>query len=72
MLLLAAAAPEAAQYGDPLWEYALPKVVARTPGPAVTSTNVGLLLGLPSILSLAPLLAVWIWLFPRAAKPSGA
>lgn len=65
MLLVAAAAPEATQYGDPIWEYALPKVLTRTPGPAVTSTNVGLLLGLPSVLSLAPLLAVWAWTFPR-------
>jgi hypothetical protein len=71
MLLLAAAAPEATQFGDPIWEYALPKVVSRTPGPAVTSTNVGLLLGLPSVLSLAPLVAVWIWLFPRRGKGGG-
>jgi hypothetical protein len=61
MLLLAAAAPEATQYGNVLWEYALPKVVSRTPGPAVTSTNLGLLVGLPSALSLAPLVGLWIW-----------
>jgi hypothetical protein len=66
MLLLAAAAPEAAQYGDPLWEYALPKILARTPGPHVTSTNIGLLLGLPSVLSLAPLVAVWGWATRRS------
>ena len=71
MLLLAAAAPEATQFGDPLWEYALPKIVTRTPGPAVTSTNVGLLLGLPSVLSLVPLVAMWIWTYPRPSKPTG-
>ena len=71
MLLLAAAAPEATQHSNPLWEYALGKVLSRTPSPAVTATNLGLLIGLPSILSLAPILALWGWTLPRRLKPAG-
>jgi hypothetical protein len=75
MLLLAAAAPEATQHSNPLWEYALGKVLSRTPSPAVTGTNLGLLIGLPSLLSLAPILAIWAWAFPRTGgqglEPAG-
>ena len=71
MLLLAAAAPEATQHSNPLWEYALGKVLSRTPSPAVTATNLGLLIGLPSVLSLAPILALWGWTFPRGLKATG-
>ena len=73
MLLLAAAAPEATQHSNPLWEYALGKVLSRTPSPAVTATNLGLLIGLPSVLSLVPILALWGWAVPRrnGLEPAG-
>lgn len=61
MLLLAAAAPEASQYGNPLWQYAVDALLAREPGPQVTATNLGALMGLPGPASLLPLLVPWWW-----------
>jgi hypothetical protein len=60
-LLLTHASPEVAQFGDPLWEFAIDRFLARAPSPHATGTNVGLLLGLPGWLSLAPLLLGWWW-----------
>jgi hypothetical protein len=50
-----------AQFGNPVWEFALPRVLEGTPGPEIHGTNVGLLLGLPGPLSLVPLLVLWWW-----------
>lgn len=64
MLLGAAATPEAPQHGNPVWEHAWPRArgaEAAVPGRA---TNLGLLLGLPGLLSLVPLLAPWLWAAP--------
>jgi hypothetical protein len=66
MLLMTAAAPEAAQHGDPLWEYALDRVRNRQALPHATATNLGLLLGLPGLFSLLPLVALWAWIAPGA------
>ena len=60
-MVAAAAAPEAPQHGNPVWEHAWPRVsgaAAAVPGQA---TNLGLLLGLPGLLSLVPLAAPWLW-----------
>lgn len=61
MLLLAAASPEASQFGNPLWQYAVDRLVERAPGPHVSGTNLGLLLGLPGFASLLPLFVPWWW-----------
>lgn len=68
MALMSAAAPEAAQHGNPLWEYALDRVRNRQALPHATATNLGLLLGLPGIFSLIPLVALWAWIAPGALK----
>jgi hypothetical protein len=68
MLLMTAAAPEAAQFGNPLWDYALERVRNRQALPHATGTNLGLLLGLPGILSLVPLVALWAWIAPSALR----
>jgi len=60
MLAAAAAAPEAPQFGDPLWGHAWPHLLHIQPGYG-GATNLGLLLGLPGVLSVAPLLALWWW-----------
>ena len=68
MLLGAAATPEAPQHGNPVWEHAWPRAsgaVAAVPGQA---TNLGLLLGLPGLLSLVPLVAPWLWAAPAAVR----
>jgi hypothetical protein len=68
MLLGAAATPEAPQHGNPLWEHAWPRAsgaMAAIPGQA---TNLGLLLGLPGLVSLVPLLAPWLWAAPAALR----
>ena len=66
MLLITAAAPEAAQHGDPLWQYALDRVRNRQALPHATATNLGLLLGLPGLFSLLPLVTLWAWIAPPA------
>ncbi len=60
MLAAAAAAPEAPQFGDPLWGHAWPQLLAWQTGYG-GATNLGRLLGLPGALSLLPLLALWWW-----------
>ncbi len=64
-LLLAAGSPEVAQHGDPLWEFALGRLLEATPSANTAHTNLGLLLGLPSVLSILPLLAGWAWFCVR-------
>lgn len=60
MLALVAAAPEAPQYGDPLYTHAWPHLLNTQPGYG-GATSLGLLLGLPGILSIVPLLILWWW-----------
>ncbi len=60
MLAAAAAAPEAPQFGDPLWGHAWPHLLHGQPGYG-GATNLGLLLGLPGLVSVLPLLALWWW-----------
>ncbi len=67
-LLLAAASPEVAQHGDPLWEFALGRLLEATPSAKTGHTNLGLLLGLPSLLSVVPLVGAWLWLLPRVLR----
>jgi hypothetical protein len=62
ILLITAAGPEAPAHGNPIWEYAVPKLFAPTP--PGTATTLGRLLGLPGPLSLIPLLALWWLLWP--------
>jgi len=75
MLALAAAAPEAPQHGDPLYTHAWPHLLNTQPGYG-GATNLGLLLGLPGILSVVPLLVLWWWTWQhlrtilRADKPT--
>jgi len=56
------AGPEAAQAGDPLYNFAWPRLWSATPGTEGGPTNLGLMLGLPGVLSLVPLLALWLGL----------
>jgi len=67
-LLLAAASPEVAQHGDPLWEFALGRLLEATPSAKTGHTNLGLLLGLPGLLSVVPLIGAWLWLLPRVVR----
>ncbi len=67
-LLLAAASPEVAQHGDPLWEFALGRLLEATPSAKTGHTNLGLLLGLPGLLSVVPILGAWLWLLPRVLR----
>ena len=67
MLAAAAAAPEAPQFGDPLWGHAWPLLFAGQPGYG-GATNLGRLLGLPGVFSLLPLLALWWWTWQQV-KP---
>lgn len=60
MLAAAAGAPEAPQFGDPLWGHAWPHLFNSQPGYG-GATNLGLLLGLPGALSVLPLLVLWWW-----------
>lgn len=68
MLLGAAATPEAPQHGNPVWEHAWPRVQGAEAAVPGRATNLGLLLGLPGLLSLVPLLAPWLWAAPNALK----
>jgi hypothetical protein len=67
MTMLAVAGPEAPQSGSPLWEFALQRLRDATPGDGKT-TNLAALLGLPPLLSLVPLAAIWAWLASVAIK----
>lgn len=62
MVLITAAGPEAPAHGNPIWEYAVPKLFAPTP--PGTATTLGRLLGLPGPVSLIPLLVLWWFLWP--------
>ncbi|MDC0668801.1 hypothetical protein [Nannocystis radixulma] len=64
-LLLSAAAPEAPQFGDPLWDYAWPRIWATDTGYGGPA-NLGRMLGLPGPLSLVPLLLVLAWCHAQA------
>jgi hypothetical protein len=68
MLLGAAATPEAPQHGNPVWEHAWPRVSGAQPAVPGQATNLGLLLGLPGLLSLVPLAAPWLWAAPAATR----
>lgn len=70
-LLLAAAAPEAPQFGDPLWGHAWPRIWATDTGYAGPA-NLGRMLGLPGPLSLVPLLLVLAWCYAQARPHLGA
>ena len=71
IILITAAGPEAPSHGNPIWAYAVPRLLADpSPGGA---TDLGRLLGLPGLLSLVPLLALWALLWPTrggTAAPS--
>ena len=71
-MLLAAASPEVAQHGDPLWEFALGHLLEARPSATTRHTNLGLLLGLPGPLSVLPLLAgiAWAALQLRSERPA--
>ncbi len=62
-LILAAGSPEAAQYGDPLWEFALGRLLEQSTQGG--GTNLGTMGGFPSLASLLPLAAIWYWVSPR-------
>ena len=64
-LLLAAGSPEVAQSGNPLWEFSLGRLLEAVPSANTSHTNLGLLLGLPGLLSVVPLVGGWAWLWPR-------
>ncbi len=64
MLLGAAATPEAPQHGNPVWEHAWPRASGAEAAVPGRATNLGLLLGLPGLLSLIPLAAAWWWAAP--------
>ncbi|MBC8072278.1 MAG: hypothetical protein IAG13_28410 [Deltaproteobacteria bacterium] len=68
MLLATAAMPEAPQFGDPLWEFALGHVLGRAAATDAIASNLGLLLGLPGAWSLLPLLVLWAWALPLARE----
>lgn len=68
MLLGAAASPEAIQFGNPVWEYAWPRALGAEAAVPGRATNLGLLLGLPGLLSLVPLVALWAWAGPLALR----
>jgi hypothetical protein len=68
MLLGAAATPEAPQHGNPVWEHAWPRASGAEAAVPGRATNLGLLLGLPGLLSLIPLVAPWLWAAPAAFR----
>lgn len=64
-IVLASAAPEAPQFGDPLWSHAWPRLWEASTGYG-GSANLGRMLGLPGPLSLVPLLLVLAWCYSQA------
>ncbi|HEY8376057.1 MAG TPA: hypothetical protein VIK91_06185 [Nannocystis sp.] len=64
-LLLAASAPEAPQFGDPVWGHAWPRLWDNGAGYG-GAANLGRMLGLPGPLSLVPLVLVLAWCFAQA------
>jgi hypothetical protein len=61
-VVITAAAPEAPSWGNPIWAYAVPDLLAESSGTG--ATTLGRLLGLPGLLSLLPLFGLW-WLLGR-------
>ena len=72
MLIVTAASPELSQFGNPLWEHALQEASAKTSRLSAEGTNLGALLGLGGLASLMPLLALWLWAWPRESSGSSA
>lgn len=66
VLLLTAAGPEAPSHGNPIWEYAVPRLFQ--PVGLGTATTAGRLMGLPGPASLLPLLALWWLLWPTRGQ----
>lgn len=64
-VLLAAGSPEAAQFGDPLWEFAIDRLLDRSVQASTGASNLGAMLGFPGPASLLPLAAIWLWVSPR-------
>jgi hypothetical protein len=60
MVLGTAGAPEAPQHGNPLWDHAWPRLRDAAAGSYAGASNLGLILGLPGALSLAPLVLLWL------------
>lgn len=65
IFVAAAAAPEAPQFGDPLWGYAWQRMLSSETG-YFGATNLGRMLGLPGPLSLVPLLLLLAWCHGQA------
>ncbi len=71
-VVVAAASPEAPPHGNPLWDFALPKLMASDASRDMGATNLGLLLGLSGVLSLLPLVAMWgVTLMGRKGASTG-
>ncbi|MFV8750389.1 hypothetical protein ACNOYE_07545 [Nannocystaceae bacterium ST9] len=69
VVLITAAGPEAPGWGNPIWSYALPELLAE---PSVGgATTAGRLLGLPGWASLLPLFGLW-WLLGRELGKRGS
>jgi hypothetical protein len=60
MVLAAAAGPEAPRHGNPIFDYALPRVLAAGGDATIAPTHLGTILGLPGLLGLVPLGALWL------------
>jgi hypothetical protein len=70
IVVITAAGPEAPSWGNPIWAYAVPELLADSSGSG--ATTVGRLLGLPGLASLIPLFGLW-WLLGRElTRPSPA
>lgn len=65
MVVGATASPEAPRHGDPVWSYAVPRILN---GELDAASNLGLLLGLPGLWSLVPLAVLWAWAWPIVEK----
>lgn len=61
----ATAGPEAPAFGSALYDYALPRLWNAAPRLDTPAGNLGLVLGLPGVVSLAPLGLVWWLRWPR-------
>ena len=57
--IVASVGPEAPRASEPIWEYAWGRLWLGDDGQG--ATNLGRWLGLPGLLSLAPLAAIWWW-----------
>lgn len=70
VVVITAAGPEAPSHGNPIWAYAVWRV--SEPSAPGSATDLGRLLGLPGALSLIPLLALWVLLWPTRGAPPRA